>query len=145
MNLCRFEAETGDIRTGIVADDAAVLDLSVAGLSRMQPVLESADAIGELTRLRTQNLPRIPLSKVRLLAPVEGQEVWAAGVTYSRSKKARMEESDFSANAYDRVYEAERPELFFKSIPEKVVGPGELIGIRHDSKWSVPEPELALV
>ena len=56
-----------------------------------------------------------------------------------------MEESDFSASAYDRVYEAERPELFFKSLPEKVVGPGEPVGIRKDARWNVPEPELALV
>jgi 2-dehydro-3-deoxy-D-arabinonate dehydratase len=56
-----------------------------------------------------------------------------------------MEESDFSATAYDRIYEAERPELFFKSLPEKVVGPGEQVGIRKDARWSVPEPELALV
>ena len=82
---------------------------------------------------------------MRLLAPVERQEVWAAGVTYLRSKKARMEESNFSASAYDRVYEADRPELFFKSMPEKVAGPGEEIGIRKDGKWNVPEPELALV
>jgi 2-dehydro-3-deoxy-D-arabinonate dehydratase len=80
-----------------------------------------------------------------LLSPAEGQEVWAAGVTYLRSKKARMEESDFSATAYDRVYAAERPELFFKSLPEKVVGPGDAVGIRRDATWNVPEPELALV
>ena len=76
---------------------------------------------------------------------MEQQEVWAAGVTYLRSKKARMEESDFSANAYDQVYEAPRPEIFFKSLPDKVVHPGEPVGIRADSKWNVPEPELALV
>ena len=86
-----------------------------------------------------------PLKNARLLAPIERQEVWAAGVTYLRSKKARMEESNFSATAYDRVYEADRPELFFKSMPEKVAGPGEEIGIRKDGKWNVPEPELALV
>src|SRR5262249_31052276 len=76
---------------------------------------------------------------------IERQEVWAAGVTYLRSKAARMDESEFSATAYDRVYDAERPELFFKSQPEKVVGPGEPVGIRRDATWSVPEPEFALV
>src|SRR5207249_10038120 len=85
------------------------------------------------------------LAKVRLLAPVERQEIWAAGVTYLRSKKARMEESNFSATAYDRVYEADRPELFFKSMPEKVVASGDAVGIRKDARWNVPEPELALV
>ena len=69
-----------------------------------------------------------PLAEVQLLTPVEQQEIWAAGVTYLRSKKARMEESDFSASAYDRVYEAARPELFFKSVAHKVSGPGGPVG-----------------
>jgi 2-dehydro-3-deoxy-D-arabinonate dehydratase len=90
-------------------------------------------------------LPRVALAEVQLCAPVERQEIWAAGVTYLRSKTARMEESDFSANAYDRVYAAERPELFFKALAEKVVATGEPVGIRRDAKWNVPEPELALV
>jgi 2-dehydro-3-deoxy-D-arabinonate dehydratase len=71
--------------------------------------------------------------------------VWAAGVTYLRSKEARMEESEFSASAYDRVYDAVRPEIFFKSLPDKVVAPGDAVGIRRDARWNVPEPELALV
>ena len=88
---------------------------------------------------------RLALGQFKLLAPVERQEVWAAGVTYLRSKKARMEESDFSASTYDRVYDAPRPEIFFKSLPEKVVVPGDAVGIRRDARWNVPEPELALV
>jgi 2-dehydro-3-deoxy-D-arabinonate dehydratase len=79
------------------------------------------------------------------LAPIESQEVWAAGVTYLRSKKARMEESDFSANAYDKVYEAPRPELFFKATPSRCVASGGALKLRDDSKWMVPEPELTLV
>src|SRR5204863_6066517 len=90
-------------------------------------------------------LPRLALADVHLHAPIERQEVWAAGVTYLRSKTARMEESDFSATAYDRVYAAERPEIFFKALGEKVVGPGATVGIRRDAGWNVPEPELALV
>ena len=90
-------------------------------------------------------LPETPLADVTLLCPIEVQEVWAAGVTYLRSKDARMEESDFSATAYDRVYDATRPELFFKSLPEKVVACGEPVGIRTDAQWSVPEPELVLM
>ena len=90
-------------------------------------------------------LPELELAEVQLMSPVDRQEVWAAGVTYLRSKKARMEESDFSATAYDRVYEAPRPEIFFKSMPGKVSGPGGPVGIRADAKWNVPEPELALV
>jgi 2-dehydro-3-deoxy-D-arabinonate dehydratase len=82
-----------------------------------------------------------------LLAPIDSQEVWAAGVTYHRSRDARMEEAESAGGGdfYDRVYHAERPELFFKATPHRVVGPGGKVAIRHDAKWSVPEPELALV
>jgi len=124
--------------------DDTVLDLM--SVNELTALLETSDVVGQLETLtRDANLPRFALNDVRVLAPLERQEVWAAGVTYLRSKKARMDESKFSATAYDRVYEAARPELFFKSMPEKVVSPGEAVGIRSDSKWSIPEPELALV
>jgi 2-dehydro-3-deoxy-D-arabinonate dehydratase len=79
-------------------------------------------------------------------APIQSQEVWAAGVTYLRSKVARMEESKDAGGGsfYDRVYDAERPEIFFKSQPYRVSGPGQPIRIRRDSTWNVPEPELTL-
>ena len=82
-----------------------------------------------------------------LLAPIVGQEVWAAGVTYYRSRGARMEESKDAGGGdfYDRVYSAERPELFFKSTASRTVGCGGLVRIRGDAHWSVPEPELTLV
>src|SRR3984957_1283755 len=81
-----------------------------------------------------------------LLAPIGSQEVWAAGVTYLRSRDARMEESKSSGGAsfYDMVYEAERPELFFKSLAHRVAAHGEKVFIRRDSSWNVPEPELTL-
>jgi len=81
-----------------------------------------------------------------VLAPVESQEVWAAGVTYFRSRSARMEESKDTGGGtfYDRVYDAERPELFFKATARRVIGPGGAVRIRSDARWSVPEPELAL-
>jgi len=79
-----------------------------------------------------------------LLAPVEGQPVWAAGVTFRRSREARLEESG-GLDAYDKVYQAARPELFFKALPGTARGPGEPVGVRADSDWNVPEPELALV
>src|ERR1700748_2090300 len=81
-----------------------------------------------------------------LLPPVENQEVWASGVTYYRSRTARMEESKEAGGGsfYDRVYSADRPELFFKAAPYRVVGPGANVRIRKDSKWNVPEPELTL-
>jgi 2-dehydro-3-deoxy-D-arabinonate dehydratase len=80
----------------------------------------------------------------RVVAPVGGQEVWAAGVTYTRSLDARVAESG-TPDPYERVYLAERPELFFKAAPGRVRGPGEPVGIRADSTWDVPEPELAVV
>ena len=88
-----------------------------------------------------------PIDAAKLLAPIGSQEVWAAGVTYLRSRAARMAESKDAGGGdfYDRVYSAERPELFFKSLPHKVVGPGGTVGLRSDATWSVPEPELALL
>src|SRR4029077_8732214 len=82
-----------------------------------------------------------------LLPPIGSQEVWAAGVTYFRSRNARMEESKSAGGGdfYDRVYHATRPELFFKSMPHRVVGPAGKVAIRDDSTWSVPEPELTLL
>ena len=81
-----------------------------------------------------------------LLAPLGSQEVWAAGVTYLRSKSARMAESKDSGGGtfYDKVYDADRPELFFKATPHRVAAPGTPVRIRADSKWNVPEPELTL-
>jgi 2-dehydro-3-deoxy-D-arabinonate dehydratase len=87
----------------------------------------------------------VPVESVRLLAPIDDQEVWGAGVTYERSKVARQEESARGGSFYDQVYRADRPELFFKATPSRVVGPGASIRVRRDSRWSVPEPELALV
>lgn len=87
------------------------------------------------------------LLKAELLAPISSdQEVWAAGVTYSRSKQARMEESKESGGStfYDKVYEAERPELFFKATASRTVGSGARILIRKDASWNVPEPEFTL-
>jgi 2-dehydro-3-deoxy-D-arabinonate dehydratase len=86
----------------------------------------------------------VPLDSVTLVAPIDAQEVWAAGVTYLRSRNARMEESSQS-DVYDRVYDADRPEIFLKATPSRVVGPNDAVGIRGDSGWDVPEPELALL
>jgi len=143
MKLCRFKNAEGETRVGLAVNDESVADLSAGGVESITELLEDDKAVARVEALA--DLPKLALADVTLLTPVEQQEVWAAGVTYLRSKKARMEESDFSANAYDLVYEAARPEIFFKSLPNKVVGPGEAVGIRKDSKWNVPEPELTLV
>jgi len=88
-----------------------------------------------------------PPAANEILAPIGSQEVWAAGVTYYRSRSARIEESKDAGGGtfYDRVYSAERPELFFKATARRVIGPGGNIRIRSDATWSVPEPELTLV
>ena len=99
--------------------------------------LKKLKPVGDSNWLKQQNIE----------APIGTQEVWAAGVTYLRSKIARMEESEESGGAtfYDKVYDAERPELFFKSTAQKVVGNNGMVRIRKDSQWDVPEPELTLV
>ena len=145
MKVCKFTRKTGEPRVGLVMDGSTVLDLTPLGLLTLETLLESEEPLNVLSRMSQAMLPEFPLEDVSLCAPVDLQEVWAAGVTYSHSKVARMEESQFSASAYDRVYDAERPELFFKSLGQKVVGPDEPVGIRQDARWTVPEPELALV
>lgn len=98
--------------------------------------------------LRSEGTDRHHVSPPRnLLAPIGAQEVWAAGVTYFRSRTARMEESKEAGGGsfYDRVYAADRPEIFFKATPQRVVAPGGMMHRRRDSKWIVPEPELTLV
>ena len=91
--------------------------------------------------------PAVEFDATELVAPIGSQEVWAAGVTYYRSRGARMEEARDAGGGsfYDRVYSAERPELFFKSTANRTVGPGAIVRIRADARWSVPEPELTLV
>jgi 2-dehydro-3-deoxy-D-arabinonate dehydratase len=145
MKLFRFLDSNFRIATGVSLPDGRALDLSSTDCGSFTAVLESEDPVASLDRIAQQSHPLLDPSRVRFLPPVERQEIWAAGVTYLRSRTARMEESSFSASAYDRVYEAARPELFFKSMPEKAVAHTQPVGIRRDARWSVPEPELALV
>ena len=100
-----------------------------------------------LSGIVTTSSPSKESCPEQVLAPIGLQEVWAAGVTYYRSRGARMEESKDAGggNFYDRVYSAERPELFFKSTASRTVGPGGKVRIRRDARWSVPEPELTLL
>jgi len=110
-------------------------------------LLNEADPYRHVRDLVESGTAYQPADPVTLLPPIGHQEVWAAGVTYYRSRDARMDESRDAGGAsfYDRVYVADRPELFFKATPHRVVGPGGPIRVRRDSRWSVPEPELALV
>jgi 2-dehydro-3-deoxy-D-arabinonate dehydratase len=100
-----------------------------------------------LSTVIAQADPDDSFANAKLQAPIEHQEVWAAGVTYYRSRSARIEESKDAGGGsfYDRVYSAERPELFFKAVAHKVAGPDTHVKIRKDATWSVPEPELALL
>ncbi len=143
--VCLFAPREGGIaRVGAACGQDRLADLTACGIESLTALLDAADPASVVAALLPA-APTLPLADVVLLPPVESQEVWAAGVTYLRSKTARMEESDFSATAYDRVYDADRPEIFFKSLAEKVVGTGDSVGIRADARWNVPEPELALV
>lgn len=127
-------------------DQIIPLDLSAFGIESLSQLLESRD-IRAACRKAGQGVPfsRSQRTDMRLIAPIDEQEVWAAGVTYRRSRQARMEESEAAASCYDRVYESPRPELFFKANRHRVAGPDDPIRIRHDSSWNVPEPELTLV
>ena len=131
-------------RAGWIAENDGVyhaLIEQVGGLFRR-------DDLGSYVASLLSSAPRVEApAEAELLAPIESQEVWAAGVTYFRSRTARMEESKAAGGGdfYDRVYSADRPELFFKATPNRVVGPGAAVKVRSDSRWSIPEPELTLL
>lgn len=105
------------------------------------------DLAGLLQSVAADGKPDADFAAAKIEAPIGNQEVWAAGVTYYRSRSARMAESKDAGGGsfYDRVYAAERPELFFKATPSRVAGPGGAVRIRSDARWSVPEPELTLL
>jgi 2-dehydro-3-deoxy-D-arabinonate dehydratase len=142
MKLAKVRHTEGWETVGLVEDES--ITLFEPGTS-LQQLLEATDPSSQVRELETRARGRVPLDSVRLLAPIDRQEVWATGVTYRRSQVARMEESEGGASFYDKVYAAPRPELFFKATPHRVSGPGQPVRIRQDAKWSVPEPELALV
>lgn len=149
MRICLFDDPEAGRRVGLLEEDA-VYDLTAADPDAAG-TLSSALAAGaaglagaaEQAR-RSAGRPLSGAGAARLLAPVEQQEVWGAGVTYLRSRNARMEESPSGGSFYDMVYQAERPEVFFKTTPHRIVGPDAPVCIRRDSAWSVPEPELTL-
>lgn len=145
MKLAKYLLSNGQAGVGHVEGDQIVpLDLSGGQYRSLFEILEAENPYeaAEFLALRDE---RVPLEEVRLLPPIDQQEVWAAGVTYKRSKTARMEESSTAASCYDRVYASPRPELFFKATPHRVSGHGQPLRIRQDSNWNVPEPELTLV
>lgn len=162
MKLIRFQLGSDMPRLGII-DGNGVYDLTgkiphatvgellaaesspaelIAGIKGAvdgeQPAFELAELLAEARQ-------DVHGQTARLLAPVDEQEVWASGVTYKRSEEARMSESKGAAQFYALVYDADRPELFLKATPHRVVDPGGEVGIRRDAEWNVPEPELAVV
>ncbi len=145
MKIGKFQDANHQTWTGVQVED------------QVYPIRESGTAISltsllEKTSEESRKLceaalkgASVAVSSLTVLAPIDGQEVWGAGVTYLRSKQAREEESERAATFYDQIYVADRPELFFKATPNRVVGPETPIRARSDSRWTVPEPELALV
>lgn len=119
--------------------------MQVDHVRSLMDILNAPDPFGLVKYLTDKTGPAFAAATATFLAPIDRQEVWAAGVTYKRSQVARMEESESAASHYDKVYTAPRPEIFFKATPNRVSGPGEDLRVRADSQWSVPEPELALV
>lgn len=148
MRLAKLRLTDGSIRAAAVEQDGhfRLLDLLQVDQARsLMDVLNAPDPIGLAKFLIDQQSPLLDPRQVTVMAPIDRQEVWAAGVTYKRSQVARMQESEAGASHYDKVYTAPRPEIFFKATPNRVSGPGEPLRVRADSAWSVPEPELALV
>lgn len=147
MKLAKVNLSDGS-RRGAIVEQTTVQLLDFTQLENVRTiadVLHSKEPAALAKFLIDQNAAPVPISDVTFLAPIDRQEVWAAGVTYKRSQIARMEESEAGASHYDKVYSAPRPELFFKGTPNRVSGPGEPVRVRVDSKWSVPEPEFTLV
>ena len=139
MQIIRYASAAG--AAVAVADGKAIRPLPVRSVAEL--LIQPRDRLREIMERAGQPLP--PRTPARMLPPVDGlTEVWASGVTYERSSTARQEESQV-ADVYARIYAAQRPELFFKSQAWRVCGPGEPIGIRPDSKFTAPEPELAVV
>jgi 2-dehydro-3-deoxy-D-arabinonate dehydratase len=147
MQLCKVRRTTGESDVGTFRDGRVrfLRRQGTGGPKTLSNFLHADDPAALVAAHLDANDAGVPLDSVQLLPPLDEQEVWAAGVTYKRSREARERESAGAARFYDLVYNAERPELFLKATPRRVVGPGAAVRIRRDSRWNVPEPELALL
>jgi 2-dehydro-3-deoxy-D-arabinonate dehydratase len=144
MQIAKYDlGPDGTPRVGLIDGDR-VIELG-AGAACWGELLHAEDVAGQVRERLDRGPVTTPLEAVRLLAPLDDHEVWGAGVTYERSKQARQDESESGGSFYDAVYRADRPELFFKATPSRVADPGRPVRVRSDTKWCVPEPELALV
>lgn len=156
MSLCRF-AVGSEAHLGLIAD-GELYDLSTLQVpayrslgawlrdasGRVEQALDDLEKVPATVRPMGLAEAVLQGAPSRLLKPLDVQEVWACGVTYEMSREARMHESQ-EPTIYGKVYDAPRPEVFFKATPNRVVGPGEAVAIRRDSSWNVPEPELVVV
>ncbi len=147
MKLARVLLPNAEVHVALLEEASVrVLDMTqMDEYRKLSDILHAPDPAGLAKYLVHQKIAPVAVEEVRFLAPVDQQDVWAAGVTYKRSQQARMDESEHGASHYDLVYSADRPELFYKANPSQVVSPGEPVRVRADSNWSVPEPELALM
>ncbi len=144
MQIAKYTLEPDALpRVGLIDGDR-IIELA-AGAACWSALLHAEDVSGQVKARLGRAHAGTPLETVQLLAPLDDHEVWGAGVTYERSKQARQEESESGGSFYDAVYRAERPELFFKATPSRVAGPGVPVRVRADTRWCVPEPELAVV
>jgi 2-dehydro-3-deoxy-D-arabinonate dehydratase len=144
MRLCKFST-LSDPRPRVGEySEAGVRPIGPVGAS-LEDLLHANDPLAVAKEWAATPSAMIANKDVALFPPIDRQEVWGAGVTYERSKVARVEESESGGSFYDKVYVAPRPELFFKATPSRCVGSGGAIRVRRDTRWCVPEPELALV
>ena len=144
MKVTKFLDDSDSVRVGRVEDDHLIPLQLHPSFGTLAELLAAENPIATIRAL-TEESPILIDDSVRWLPPIDAQEVWAAGVTYKRSQTARMEESEAAASCYDRVYNADRPELFFKATPHRVSGHRQPLRIRTDATWNVPEPEVTLV
>ncbi len=144
MNIAKFNDPKTGPHVAIVDGDRLVPLHLTKELPSLADIISASDPIGAAESL--ERAPAIAADEsIAWLPPIDHQEIWAAGVTYKRSQTARMEESEAAASCYDRVYQADRPELFFKATPHRTSGHGQALRIRKDATWNVPEPEVTLV
>ncbi|WP_018932327.1 fumarylacetoacetate hydrolase family protein [Gracilibacillus lacisalsi] len=149
MKVIRFKKDSGVNQLAVVHDDNQIYELSAESFQDLMRVAEKANkSCSQVIEEEIINKQPISqdLAELKLLVPVVSDEVWAAGVTYLKSKEARNREAKVEKDSfYDKVYDAPRPEIFLKSTARRLIGPNEPVGIRTDSNWQIPEPELALV
>ncbi len=144
MQIAKFQGKNGPDVGKIEDGFVHPLDLASFGIPNLSNLLAHDDLFAIVKQIPVRDAA-VPVEQTRFLPPLDHQEVWAAGVTYKRSQTARMEESEAAKDCYDRVYEADRPEIFFKATPRRCSGHKGLLRIRTDAHWNVPEPELCLV